>query len=65
MKTVKKITTGFVIQSFNADTGKCFSQEFICGDEVDYEDEVGEPFDIECLQLELEYQPFDMVQPTL
>ncbi len=55
---VKKITTGFVIQTFDTKTGKFVSQEFIAGDQVDFEDKKGnavEEFD--------NYLPFDMVQP--
>lgn len=62
MKTVgkKKITTGFVIQTFDKDDGVhvCIDQEFVAGDTVDYEDEDGNPIDSWT-----EYQPFDMVQP--
>lgn len=56
--SIKKITTGFVIQTYNEDTGDCIGQEFIAGDQVDYEDEQGEsckPF--------AAYFPFDMIQP--
>jgi len=59
MKTAgkRKITTGFVIQTFN-DDNKCTEQEFVAGDQVDFEDENGNPIDSWN-----EYQPFDMVQP--
>ena len=58
---VNKITTGFVIQTFEIDGDKenPVSQEFIAGDQVDREDENGEPVD----WIEKEYLPFDMVQP--
>lgn len=54
-KVIKKITVGFVIQEFTND-GKFLKQEFVAGDQVDYEDENG---------LEIEPQPdlyhnFDM-----
>ena len=39
---LKKITTGFVIQDFDEKTGKCVSQEFVAGDQVDWENEDGE-----------------------
>jgi hypothetical protein len=55
---VKKVTTGFVIQSFDTNTRKYTGQEFIAGDQVDYETETGHP--IESFS---EYLPFDMVQP--
>lgn len=38
---VKKITTGFVIQTFDTDLGRWLSQEFVAGDQVDYEGEFG------------------------
>lgn len=55
---VKKITTGFVIQSFDTNTRKYTGQEFIAGDQVDYETETGVP--VESFS---EYLAFDMVQP--
>ena len=55
----QKITHGFVIQNFD-DEGNCTGQEFIAGDQVEYEDEQGEP--IHCP--EYNYQPFHMVQPN-
>lgn len=54
-----KITTGFVIQTFD-DNGKCTSQNFVAGNPVDWENESGEP--IEAPE-NAEYFPFDMVQP--
>ena len=39
---IKKITTGFVIQTFDTKEGKFVSQEFIAGDDVSYETEQGE-----------------------
>lgn len=58
-KEIRKITTGFVIQRWDKKTGKFLGQEFVAGDEVDYEDEFGNPID----EREPEYQEFDMVQP--
>lgn len=63
MKTVgkKKITSGFVTQTYNEDEdGKhtCVDVEFEAGDPVDYEDEHGETIDEWN-----EYYPFNMVQP--
>ena len=55
----KKITVGFVIQNYN-EAGICISQEFIAGDQVDYEDANGNPTDAPENEV---YQPFDMVQP--
>lgn len=64
---IKKITTGFVIQSYDTEKKKYIHQEFIAGDEVDYEDEEG---NIVCPTTMLgegeefePYLPFDMVQP--
>jgi len=55
--TVKKITSGFVVQTFV--DGIFIEQEFIAGDEVDVEDEDGNP-----VYSHLPYHPFDMVQPN-
>jgi hypothetical protein len=57
-KEIHKITTGFVVQRWDRATGKFLGQEFIAGDECDYEDENGNPIDEE----EPEYRSFDMVQ---
>ena len=54
-----KITVGFVTQSYEKTTdGKfiCTEQEFVAGDEVDYEDVDGDSID----PPEHEYQPFNM-----
>lgn len=32
---VRKITTGFVVQEFDEETGRCLTQEFIAGDQVE------------------------------
>jgi hypothetical protein len=52
----QKITHGFVIQTF--EDGKCIDQEFIAGDDCEYEAN-GEPIE----QPDYTYQPFNMVQP--
>lgn len=57
-KEIHKITTGFVIQRWDRATGKFLGQEFVAGDQVDYEDENGNAIDEE----EPEYRCFDMVQ---
>lgn len=41
MPVIRKITEGFVIQSFDALTGKFLGQEFVAGDHVEWEDENG------------------------
>jgi len=54
---IKKITHGYVIQTFDEEL---ISQEFIAGDEVDYEDEHGNEIDPT-----YDYAPFDMAQPKM
>ena len=56
-----KITVGFVVQDYK-DEGICTSQEFIAGEEVEYENKFGEPVNVNT-EAEV-YQPFDMVQPV-
>jgi hypothetical protein len=54
-----KITVGFVTQVFQKNTaGKfvCASQEFVAGDQVDYEDAAGNAI----TPPEYEYQPYNM-----
>lgn len=58
-KIVKKITEGQVIQTYDEE-GNCTGQEFTAGDQVDFEDDNGEPADVPYYE---KYQPFDMVQP--
>jgi len=57
--THNKITIGYVIQEY--DGPKCIGQEFVAG-EVSYEDDYGEPLDVDVFKEE--YQSFDMVQPV-
>lgn len=65
----KKITTGFVIQTFVTlpnGTHVCTGQEFVAGDQVDYEDEVGETL-IADMDIDTDkevYCPYPMIQPT-
>lgn len=58
-----KITTGFVIQTYDTDKKEWISQEFIAGDQVDYEDEEGIPLDNTDSVICSQYLSFDMVQP--
>ncbi len=58
---ISKITTGFVIQTYDTKTGRCVGQEFVAGDEVKYEDKHGESVDWE--EAPEAYQPFNMAQP--
>lgn len=56
---IDKVTVGFVVQKYDTETDKFISQDFIAGDEVSYEDEMGEPVEVG----DFPYLPFDMVQP--
>jgi hypothetical protein len=58
---INKITTGFVVQTYDTETGRCIDQSFIAGDQVDYEDENGDPVDWR--EAPDAYQPLEMVQP--
>jgi hypothetical protein len=62
---INKITVGFVIQKFDTETGKCVSQSFVAGDDVQYETEEGEPVNLvqHSKKISQSYFPFDMVQP--
>ncbi len=69
---INKITTGFVIQVFDTDTKKYVSQNFVAGDQVDYESTDGqtpiEDGDLEKYNFGPDaenepYLPFDMLQP--
>ena len=54
-----KITPGFVVQQFNGTS--CIRQEFLAGDQVDFEDLNGEAISTPD---NAAYQPFTMVQPV-
>ena len=58
---IHKITSGFVVQKF--ENNKFVSQEFIAGDQIEYETPNGEQVEEEEEVQDLPYQPFDMVQP--
>lgn len=62
---VNKITTGFVVQTYDTDAQKWIKQEFIAGDEVNYEFENGESLSEEEIGKEIinEYLPLLMKQP--
>jgi len=62
---VNKVTTGFVIQVFDTELKRFVSQEFVAGDDCQYEDGEGEPVSSEALEVDGKetYLPFDMVQP--
>jgi len=59
--TIHKVTVGFTSQVFDKKTGECISQEFIAGDQVNYEDEYGEPIEGDNNL----YFPLEMVQPEI
>jgi len=62
----KKVTVGYVIQDYiilEDNSIVCEKQEFIAGDQIDYEDEDGQFLDVDTTK-EVYYQ-FDMVQPEL
>jgi hypothetical protein len=66
---VNKITTGFVIQVFDTELKRFVSQEFVAGDDCQYEDRNGDAVDGKALEAGVEagvkeaYLPFDMVPP--
>ena len=49
---VKKITTGFVVQDFDTELGKFIGQEFVAGDDCQYEDALGNPVDPQLLEVD-------------
>ena len=62
---IDKITIGFVIQTFDTDTRQYTSQEFIAGDDVQYEQDgqsVNAQLMEDCDGIE-PYLPFNMEQP--
>jgi len=59
---INKITYGFVVQTFDSQTGKCLEQEFIAGDQVDFEDRNGQQVDDDEITDGL-HCPFEMKKP--
>jgi hypothetical protein len=63
---INKITCGFVIQSWDTDLNKWIGQEFVAGDQTEYEhagsDRILDPVDIWPDSPE-PYLPFLMIQP--
>ena len=59
MKTISKITAGFVTQTFD-EAGQLIDQSFLAGDDVRWEDQYGESLENDAG--EDYYAPFDMVQ---
>ena len=64
MSRFNKITTGFVIQTYETQEDKhiCIEQRFVAGDQADYEDLDGNPVEVDVTK-EI-YQLFEMVQPV-
>ena len=59
MEKFNKITVGFVIQTFEKNAAgefTCTKQEFIAGDQCDYEDAEGNTIE----PPDYEYQPYNM-----
>lgn len=65
---IKKITPGFVVQTWDTKLQKFTGQEFVAGDQCDCEDEIGNPVDPDLMVDPIDgaepYLPFDMVQPN-
>lgn len=62
---VRKITAGFAVQKFDAETGRCVSQEFVAGDQVAWEDRSGNAISDGDFGIDLEglSYPQEMKQP--
>lgn len=60
----KKITCGFVVQSWDTELKKWVAQEFIAGHEVEYEDENGYPLLDYNEEIRNHYLPFEMRNPS-
>lgn len=67
--SLKKITHGFVVQVFDVDKRRWTSQEFVAGDETEYETDDGAILDCDefaerAANDQEPYLPFEMVQPA-
>jgi hypothetical protein len=62
---VNKVMAGFVVQVFDTEKRRFVSQQFVAGDQCDYEDQDGNPVDRKALEADGKeaYLSFDMVQP--
>ena len=60
-----KTTTGFVVQKFDSETGRCLSQEFVASDQVEWEDRKGDRIEDGQYGIDLEglFYPAEMKQP--
>ena len=67
IKEYQKITVGFVVQTYKAndvDNFVCIEQDFIAGDEVSREDEIGNDIDHKIDDTKEVDCPMNMVQPN-
>ena len=64
---INKITVGWVTQTFDTEQKKFIRQEFLAGDQIDYEDTQGSAVNSNLLIVEGKevYLTFDMVQPDI
>ena len=58
---MNKITQGFVVQTFDEETGKCTDQEFVAGDLCEWENGEGDIIDE---PKNATYFPYHMAQPN-
>lgn len=64
MAKINKITEGYVIQEFDTEKEKFVGQKFIASDNVNFEDNEGNPVSPEIKNKVLtDYCPFEMIQP--
>jgi hypothetical protein len=59
---ITKTTYGFVTQVFDSETKECIGQEFVSGDQIDFEDEDCESIYDDVVTDELWY-PYNMESP--
>ena len=65
---LRKVTTGFVVQVFDTKTKRFVSQEFVAGDECEYENEIGDPVESDMFEGEdgqEVYLEYEMKQPNV
>lgn len=65
---LRKVTTGFVVQVFDTKTKRFVSQEFVAGDECEYEDETGDQVESDMFEGEdgrEVYLEYEMKQPNV
>lgn len=62
---VKKITHGYVIQTYDTDVNGFINQDFVVGDDCIYENQIGEELHVSDLPEEVQnaYLPYRMIQP--